>query len=118
MGEHVANYFQKRTDVKPNTLIHWRQAKRCLIDYFDANRMLSSITAGDARNWERWLRTGAARKGRYVEAEATDGLALNTARKRLSDAKQFFQDAVSRDILVKNPFLGLNGSLGSNRDHD
>ena len=118
LGEHVSNYFRKRTDVKPNTLIHWRQAERCLIDYFGASRTLSSITAGDARDWERWLRTGAARKGRYVEAEVTDGLALNTARKRLSDAKQFFQDAVSRDTLVKNPFLGLKGAVGSNRERD
>ena len=118
LGEHVANYFRKRTDVKPSTLIHWRQAERCLLDYFGASRALSSITAGDARDWERWLRTGAARKGRYVEAEMTDGLALNTARKRLSDAKQFFQDAVSRDLLAKNPFLGLSGAVGSNRERD
>ena len=118
LGEHVANYFRKRTDVKPSTLIHWRQAERCLLDYFGASRPLSGITAGDARDWDRWLRTGAARKGRYVEAEVTDGLALNTARKRLSDAKQFFQDAVSRDTLVKNPFLGLKGAVGSNRERD
>ncbi len=99
LGAHVSDYFRKRTDVKQSTLIHWRQAERCLLDYFGASRTLSSITAGDARDWERWLRTGAARK-------------------RLSDAKQFFQDAVSRDTLAKNPFLGLKGAVGSNRERD
>jgi hypothetical protein len=36
----------------------------------------------------------------------------------VADAKQFFQDAVSRDLLVKNPFAALKGTVGSNRERD
>ena len=118
LGEHLANYFAKRADVKQSTLTHWNQTKRLLLAYFGAERAISSITAGDAKDWERWLRTPKAREHRYGEAKADEGLAVNTARKRVSNAKQFFQDAVSRDLLRRNPFAGLKGSVGSNRDRD
>ena len=118
LGEHLASYFAKRADVKPSTLSHWSQTKRLLLAYFGEKRSISSITAGDAKDWERWLRTSEAREHRYGEAKADEGLAVNTARKRVSNAKQFFQDAVSRDLLAKNPFAGLKGSVGSNRERD
>ena len=47
-----------------------------------------------------------------------DGLAPNTIRKRISNAKQFFQDAVAREVLTKNPFIELNGSVGANHERD
>jgi site-specific recombinase XerD len=116
--EHLTRYFARRTDVKPNTVVHWRHAERSLLAYLGADRPLASIAAGDARDWERWLKTGKARENRYAERKSDEGLAPNTVRKRVSDAKQFFQDAVSRNLLVKNPFEGLKGTVGSNRDRD
>ena len=62
--------------------------------FFGAERHLAEITVGEAHDWERWLRTGKARKNSYNDREATEGLAPNTVRKRVSHAKQFFQDAV------------------------
>ena len=118
LAEHVAGYISKRTDVKPATLTHWRQAQRSLLTYFGEDRPLGSITAGDARDWERWLRTPAARMIRHAKRTTNEGLSPNTARKRVSDAKQFLQDAVDRDLLIKNPFSALKGSVGSNRDRD
>ena len=118
LGEHLASYFAKRADVKPSTLTHWTHTKRLLLAYFGEDRPLASVTAGDAKDWERWLRTPEARENRYGEAKADEGLAVNTARKRISNAKQFFQDAVSRELLARNPFAGLKGSVGSNRERD
>jgi len=118
LGEHLTNFFSRRTDVKPNTLTHWRHTRRCLLAYFGADRPLTSITAGEARDWERWLKTGKAREHRYGGRESDEGLAPNTVRKRISNAKQFFQDGVLRELLVKNPFEGPNGTVGSNRDRD
>lgn len=118
LGDHVAGYIAGRTDTKPNTIVHWRQAERSLVTYYGADRTLTSITTGDARDYERWLRTPAARKIRNANRDMTEGLAPNTIRKRVSDAKQFFQDAVDRDLLAKNPFAALKGSVGSNRDRD
>jgi len=118
LGEHLANYLARRTDVKPSTVIHWRQAESALVKFFGADRPLQSITAGDARDWERWLKSGKARTNRYADRESTEGLAINTVRKRVSDAKQFLADAVSRDLVAKNPFAGLKGTVGSNRERD
>ena len=54
----------------------------------------------------------------YAEREKTQGFAPNTIRKRVSEAKQFFHDAVQRELISKNPFDGMKGTVGSNRDRD
>ncbi len=118
LGEHLANYFAKRTDVKGSTLTNWRHTERSLVAFFGAGRALETITPGDAKDWERWLKTGEARENRYAVREAETGLSPNTVRKRASNAKQFFQDAVQRGLLAKNPFVDLKGAVGNNRDRD
>lgn len=118
LGEHLRNYFCKRSDVKDSTRLNWRHTQRCLLAYFGAERTLGSITPGDAQDWERWLSTGAAREHRYGHTSADEGLAKNTARKRVSNAKQFFEDALARELIQRNPFADLSGSVGSNRNRD
>ena len=97
--------MHRRNDVKPATLINWRHTRRCLLAYFGEDRTLVSITAGDARDFERYLKTGA-RKSRYVDKSADDGLSGDTVRKRIANAKQFFADAVAHGYIDKNPFAG------------
>ncbi len=118
LGEHLANYFAKRTDVKSGTRTNWGHTERSLVAYFGADRVLETITPADAKDWERWLKTGEARENRYADCAAETGLSPNTVRKRVSNAKQFFQDAVERDLITKNPFAGLKGAVGCNRDRD
>ncbi len=114
----LARYFERRHDVKPQTLVHWEHTRRCLLGYFGEDRVLSSITPAEAADFERWLKTPAARCNRYAENDASTGLAPNTVRKRISNAKQFFQDAVDREMLNRNPFAKLKGSVGGNRRRD
>jgi integrase len=118
LGEHLAAYIVKRTGAKPATVTHLKHTQRCLIQFFGAGRPLASITAGDARDWERWLRTGAARANRYGDTPATEGLATNTARKRAANAKQFFRDAIDRELIQRNPFAELKSTVGGNRERD
>ena len=91
---------------------------RDLLAYFGEDRALASITAGGTRDWERWLKSGTAREGQYAGRKAGEGLAPNTVRKLVSNAKQFLQDAVEHDLIEKNPFAKLVGTLGSNRERD
>jgi len=102
LGEHLANYFDARTDVKQGTRTNWGHTERCLLRFFGADRTLDSITVGDAKDFERWLGTASARNHRYAETEADSGLAPNTVRKRISNAKQFFEDAVQRELITRN----------------
>ena len=116
LNEHLADFFARRTDVKASTLAQWELAKGNLLAYFDATRPLASITAGEAADFARWLATAAARENDY--AGATEGLAVNTARKRVRLAKQFFADAVEHEKLARNPFAKLNGTVRGNRARD
>ena len=118
LGEHLDGYFERRTDVKESTRVHWTQVCKSLLKYFNSDRLLRDITSAEARDWERWLKTGDARNYRYAERERTQGLAPNTIHKRVSEARQFFQDAVQRELISKNPFDGMKGTVGSNRDRD
>jgi integrase len=118
LEDHLDDYFTRRIDVKQSTRTHWGHTKRLLIRYFGGTTLLSSITAGDARDWECWLKTGESRESRYGDVDADQRLATNTARKRVSNAKQFFEDAVRHEIIARNPFLGLKGTVGNNPARD
>jgi len=87
LGAHLDDYFTRRSDVKGSTRVNWEHTRRNLLAYFGADRALASITAGEARDWERCLKSGTARVGRYAGREADEGLAPNTVRKRVSNAK-------------------------------
>ena len=115
LGKHLENYFERRKDVKPSTMLNWKHTQRCLLDYFGSERLLSSINAAEAKDWQRWLRTGDARENRYEHREASEGLAPATAGKRVRNAIQFFEDARERELLVKNPFAGLKCDQQSNK---
>ena len=116
LGEHLESYFAKRSDVRQGTLTNWGHTRRCLLEFFGAGKALTSITIGDARDFERWLRNGKARTNAYAGTLKTEGLAHNTVRRRCGLAKQFFEDAVSRGLLSSNPFSGLKSNVGSNSD--
>lgn len=115
LGGHINAYLERRTEVKPRTVISWKQAQEVLIKFFGANKKLADITVADAKDWERWLATPAARDN--LKKKKT-GLAINTIRKRFANAKLFFEDAVARELIPSNPFKSLKGSVGTNRERD
>lgn len=119
LGKHLDDYFaERRSHAKPSTVIVWSQARRNLLAFFGPERELAGITRGDAKDFERWLRAPGTRKNRWGENAADSGLSVNTARKRIGNAKQFFEDAVERELLKSNPFAGLKGTVGANRKRD
>jgi integrase len=117
LAAFLDRYLASRKDVKRATRINWGHTQRNLLAFFGADRALASITPGDAKDFERYLK-GEARQGRYGDAEATDGLKPDTVRKRIANAKQFFADAVAREWIARNPFAGLKGGQRGNRQRD
>ncbi len=111
LGEFLQEYFGKRMDVKPNTVRCWKQAKANLITFFGADRLITDVTAGDAKDFERFLKTEAKRR---VKGKKKKGLSSNSVHKYVANAKQFFQDAVDHELLVKNPFDGLESGTRAN----
>ena len=114
MGQHLDDYFARRSDVKSSTQESWSHSRRNLIEYFGSDKRLASVTAGEARDFERYLKTEA----RSNTTLASKGLGSDTARKRIGHAKQFFGDAVEHEFIDKNPFAKLKGSVLGNRDRD
>ena len=91
------DFIARRKDTsKPATLIVYGHTRRCLVDKFGADKPLSEITTGDAKDWRMWLKSN-------------EKLAENTIRRRVGFAKQFFTDAAEHDYIVRNPFDALKG---------
>jgi len=114
LGQHVDAYFQKRTDVKASTRSVWSHTRRNLTEFFGGDKPLASITAGDARDFERFLKTQA----KQTKSGKAEGLGEDTLRIRIGHAKQFFADAVEHEIIDRNPFSKLRSSVIGCRDRD
>jgi len=95
----IGDYISRRTDVKAATVTWYKQTRRCLVAFFGADRRLDEITAGDAKDFRRWLTRPKKKDG-----TGGQGLGENTARKRCAVAKLMFADAVDRELIQRNPF--------------
>lgn len=85
----LKSYIAGRTDVKERTIINLEACRSRLVEFFGADKPLEAITAGDAKDWDIWL------KARYARA---------TTSRTIKRAKQFFQAAIDREMLARNPF--------------
>ncbi len=112
LGEHLDAYFAKRTDMKPASRLVLGHVVRNLRDYFSEDRALSTITAGDADDFSRWLVTGARKRGKADKS--VKGLSPATIGKRLQWCSAIFRDAMRRKIITDNPFFGLKQPKATN----
>lgn len=116
LGPFLESYVAGRSDVKGSTATVYGHTKRCLIDYFGANKPLDEITPADADDWRRWLSKPINEK---KPAEGGQGLADNTSRRRCGIAKQFFRAAIRRRLVTENPFADMKGvGVVAKRDRD
>ncbi len=106
IGSYIANRRMKDgTKIKDSTRTNLGHTRRCLVKFFGADRRLRDITEADADDWRAWL----------IDKEK---LSPATVDKRCSNAKQFFQGAVRRKLLVENPFAVLQSGCQVNRAKD
>jgi integrase len=101
----LTSYVAKRTDAKPATITVYGHTKRCLIEFFGAEKHLRDITLGDADDWRVWL-------------AANQKLSEATIRRRCGIAKQFFRAAIKRRLLTDNPFTELKSGSQANDSRD
>ena len=103
LGSFLEVYISSRHDVKQSTLTVWGHTKRTLLEFFGADRPLSSITPGHADEWRLAL---------------AKTLADNTVRRRCGIAKQFFRAAVRKGLIDRNPFADLKSTVGGNQSRE
>ncbi len=94
LGKFLDHYIGGRTDIKPSTRCNLEQVRRNLVDYFGADRLLASITPGDADEFR---------------VNLLGKLGENTVRRNCGRAKQFFRAAVRKKLIVENPFADMKG---------
>ncbi len=109
-------YVDRRSDVKDSTATVYGHTRRCLIEYFGADKPMTEITPAEADDWRRWLGKPIDTKN---PAAGGQGLSDNTVRRRRGIARQFFNDAVRRRLIAESPFADMKGVIvRSNRKRD
>ena len=92
LGQFLESYIEMRSDLKGSSRTKLQQTKNKLLAFFGAERTLRSITSGDADAWR--IRLG-------------ETLAENSLRRHCGLAKQYFNAAMRRELIQKNPFSDL-----------
>lgn len=104
LGPFLDAYVESRTDVKPLTIRHLREAAKKLKGFFGEDVPLENITPGDADDFRRHL---------LID------LADNTVRRMCGRAKQFFRAALRKRLIPENPFEDMrNCTVTANRSRD
>ena len=90
VGAFIADYIQRRTDVKEPTKRKWKDVERKLNAFFRDDN-IEDVTIEQAKNFRVYLKT-------------TVGLSDNSIRRHTGICRQFFDSAVNAEIIRKNPF--------------
>lgn len=85
----------ERTDLKPNTILLWRQTAVRIRESF-GSLTISGVTAKHANDFKRWLLSPVEKGGA--------GYASTSAGKHMAVTKAFLQEAVDAGIVNVNPF--------------
>ena len=97
LGEFVATYLDKRSDLKPSTMLIYRQVEQNLRSFFLPATPIESLTEGHVVEFGRWMNS--------------EGYARTTIDRRMSYCRTIFSHAVLHRILSANPFDGFRKSL-------
>ena len=98
LGAFLDGYILSRRDIKPATLVVWKQPCRNLKVFFGEDKRLADITPGNCKQFREWL--------------LTQKLAPTTKAKRLKFAREFFNVARAHKFIEANPFAGIKVPAG------
>ncbi|MEN6384371.1 MAG: phage integrase SAM-like domain-containing protein [Phycisphaerales bacterium] len=96
----IANYIEKRPDVKPATKRKWKDVETKLKAFFQKD-CIGNVTIQHAKNFRIYL-------------QSIHKLAENSIRRQIGIARQFFNSAVEAELINKNPFRGQAVSVRPN----
>ncbi len=89
----------------PGTTMNFGTCERNLVDFFQHDKPLRSITPADATAFRKWL-------------EENEGQAENTLRRRCRRARQFFAAAIKAKLIEENPFEGMSVTVTGSKDKE
>ena len=101
LGGLLAAFFD-HASVKPTTRVTYRQTETALLAFFDAGRVLASISPHECELWKQSM----------ISAD----LAPSTVSKRVKTARQMFERAVRWRWIDRNPLADVIAGGQVNRD--
>ena len=104
LGDWLDKYIrQRKIELKPSSIMDLSHTAELLRVEFGADRRIDGITMDDAGDWRASV--------------AARGVSEATIRKHTRNAKTFFNAAVDREFIARNPFRKLpSTALSSDRD--
>jgi len=95
----LLDYASRTVQVNSSTQKIHAKVKRNLLTFFGPDRLIGSVSRGDAQEFLVWLSQHGAVKG--------EPLSTATVESRFRQAGQFFAAAVAKQWLPVNPFAGI-----------
>jgi integrase len=99
LARMLDDFIARRTDLKPGTVTTLKQTRDKLVEFFGETKPIGAINLADANDFKRHRRK-------------TDSVAYVSKQIQLS--RQFFKDAVEREILIRNPFAKVKAGTQKN----
>lgn len=96
----VDGYIAGRKDVAKRSLSNAQQAADALVRFVGDKCLMSDVNLGTVKDFKAGLHD--------------DGYAEATASRWIRYCREFWQDAIDRDIIAKNPFSGIKVGSESN----
>ena len=100
LGPFIDAYIASRVDLKPATLMIFRNARSHLIRHFGADCDLRRVTRGDAEAFRHYM--------------LNRGLAENSVRTVMKKTRHFFKVAINREMIYRNPFDKVAATVKAN----
>ena len=97
----LVQFIADNPDKSPRTVIHYRQCRSILGEFFGTDCLLAELTKGDAKRFVSWLRGTKQKKSGELLGE-------NTVRGHIKTAKTFFNAMVYSELRTDNPFRGIS----------
>lgn len=111
----IDDYLGKRKDVmKYRTMNGCEQDRDSLVAFLGPDRLLDSVTAGDADEFANWLRTKESRPPKKGRSRTDKGFSEATIGRRIRRCSQFFRAAVRKKLITDNPFDGIKAPSQEN----
>lgn len=94
--------FAAAANVKPGTRLVQGHARRNLLDYFGAGKLVRDVGPLDGDQWRQWLRDH-------------EELSPATVSRRVKLARQFFAKAIEWEMVERNPFAKVKTGAQTNK---
>jgi len=102
IGAFIDRYLESRPNLKPRTVINFKQLRKKLVKFFGETRDMRTVSAGDTEAFRLQL--------------VNDELGENTIRRFIGRSRQLFKAAIRQELVRgNNPFDGMAAAVGTDK---